>query len=171
MAASHYVGKAGQCAVMAELALRGYNVAIPEVDVGDDIFVLNDATGRLFRIQVKTATGKRLVKPVKDRRPYRCQFSLRRAHLKNSSKSGSYYVLAARCGGAWRFLIFKTYILYRRISAGFGTRMPGGRHMVTVIFFERRKAKSSTLSNAIDLSQYAGSWDTGPLLEGGLNSI
>ncbi len=29
---------------MAELLLRGWNVAIPEVDVGDDIFVVRDAT-------------------------------------------------------------------------------------------------------------------------------
>lgn len=34
-----YVGRAGQMAVMSEFLVRGYNVAIPEVDVGDDIFV------------------------------------------------------------------------------------------------------------------------------------
>jgi hypothetical protein len=32
-----YNGRAGQLAVMAELLLRGWNVAIPEVDVGDDV--------------------------------------------------------------------------------------------------------------------------------------
>ena len=57
MPGTHYVGKAGQLAVMAELALRGYNVAIPEMDIGDDVFVLNDATGALSRVQVKTANG------------------------------------------------------------------------------------------------------------------
>lgn len=35
-----YVGRAGQMAAMAEFLLRGYNVAVPEVDVGDDIFVV-----------------------------------------------------------------------------------------------------------------------------------
>jgi hypothetical protein len=39
MARENYVGRAGQLAVMAEFLLRGYNVAIPEVDEGDDIFV------------------------------------------------------------------------------------------------------------------------------------
>ena len=33
---SLYIGRAGQMAVMAEFLLRGYNVVIPEVDVGDD---------------------------------------------------------------------------------------------------------------------------------------
>ena len=39
MARSAYVGKAGQLAVMAEYLMRGYNVAMPEVDEGDDVFV------------------------------------------------------------------------------------------------------------------------------------
>jgi hypothetical protein len=38
MPGSGYVGKAGQLAVMGEFLLRGYNVAMPEVDVGDEIF-------------------------------------------------------------------------------------------------------------------------------------
>jgi hypothetical protein len=57
MAGPNFVGKAGQLAVMAEFLLRGYNVAMPEVDVGDDIFVVNDGVERLWRIQEKTAIG------------------------------------------------------------------------------------------------------------------
>ena len=40
---------------MAELLLRGWNAAIPEVDTGDDIFVVHDVDGQLVRVQVKTA--------------------------------------------------------------------------------------------------------------------
>ena len=40
MPSTHYIGKAGHLAVMGELALRGYNVAMPEIDEGDDIFVV-----------------------------------------------------------------------------------------------------------------------------------
>ncbi|HEY4596805.1 MAG TPA: hypothetical protein VIJ02_10420, partial [Thermoanaerobaculia bacterium] len=43
---------------MAEFLLRGWNVALPEVDVGEDIFVIRDADGDLSRIQVKGAIGK-----------------------------------------------------------------------------------------------------------------
>ena len=32
---------------MAELLLRGWNTTIPEVDVGDDIFVVRDNDGNL----------------------------------------------------------------------------------------------------------------------------
>ncbi len=49
MSSNHFIGKAGQLAFMAELALRGYNVSIPEVDIGDDIFAVNHTTDQLFR--------------------------------------------------------------------------------------------------------------------------
>jgi hypothetical protein len=38
-----YLGRAAQLFVMSELLLRGYNVAIPEVDIGDDLLVIRDA--------------------------------------------------------------------------------------------------------------------------------
>ena len=44
MPGKNYVGKGGHLAVMGEFLLRGYNVAMPEVDVGDDIFVVHDRT-------------------------------------------------------------------------------------------------------------------------------
>jgi len=50
-----HIGRAGDHAVMAEFLLRGWNVAIPEVDVGDDIFVVDDNADRVIRVQVKTA--------------------------------------------------------------------------------------------------------------------
>jgi hypothetical protein len=50
-----YLGKAGQMAVMSRFLIRGWNVAIPEVDVGDDLFVVEDKKGIFFRVQVKTA--------------------------------------------------------------------------------------------------------------------
>jgi hypothetical protein len=53
-----YTGRSGQFAVMAEFLRRGYNVAIPEIDIGEDIFVVRDADGELSRIQVKAAIGK-----------------------------------------------------------------------------------------------------------------
>ena len=50
-----YLGKAGQAYVMSQFLARGWNVAVPEVDVGDDIFVVRDEIGDFSRIQVKTA--------------------------------------------------------------------------------------------------------------------
>jgi hypothetical protein len=123
MTKTHYTGKTGQFAVMAELSWRGYNVAMPEVDIGDDVFVLNDASGQLSRIQVKTATGVKLER----NDAYRCQFSARMSHINDARIQGSHYVLAGKCGRVWRFLVFERGILRHLInSGGFGTRMRNG---------------------------------------------
>ena len=52
-----YLGRAGHLIVMSEFLLRGWNVAIPEIDIGDDIFVVEDESGTLRRVQVKTSTS------------------------------------------------------------------------------------------------------------------
>jgi hypothetical protein len=54
----HYVGRSGQLAAMSEFLWRGWNVAMPEVDEGDDIFVVEHTSGTLYRVQVKTATAR-----------------------------------------------------------------------------------------------------------------
>jgi len=62
MAQSGYVGKAGQLAAMAEFLLRGYNVAMPEVDVGDDQLLLLGEPLRLGQ-QVAVLVDQRLPVP------------------------------------------------------------------------------------------------------------
>ena len=53
---NQYLGKAGHLYIMSEFLMLGWNVAIPEVDIGDDIFVVQDDNGTLRRVQVKTST-------------------------------------------------------------------------------------------------------------------
>jgi hypothetical protein len=163
MASSHYVGKAGQLAVMAELAWRGYNVAIPEIDIGDDIFARDDQTGDLTRIQVKTATGQKLIRSG----AYRCQFQIKVEHVSRQS-SGSHYVLAGRCGGNWRYLIFKRPVLLKLLEEGvLGCKIGKTGYMATVIFYSRIEAATSTKRDAKDLSLYANRWGNWPKLPGG----
>jgi hypothetical protein len=40
---------------MSELLLRGWNVAVPVVDVGDDVFVIDDNDKTTRRVQVKSS--------------------------------------------------------------------------------------------------------------------
>ena len=48
-----YLGMAAHYAAMSEFLIRGYNVAIPAVDVGDDVLVIDDGQGTVSRVQVK----------------------------------------------------------------------------------------------------------------------
>jgi hypothetical protein len=55
---NQFLGKAGHLFMMSEFLMLGWNVAVPEVDIGDDIFVVQDDNGTLRRVQVKTSTGR-----------------------------------------------------------------------------------------------------------------
>lgn len=163
MASTLYIGKAGQFAVMAELAFRGYNVAIPEIDVGDDVFVVNQATGVLSRIQVKTATGKLLKqRRFADKNFYSAQFLADLDHVNDPLVQGSHYALAARCGISWRFLVLERAVLRHLVGAGWGTRTATGKVMLSVVFGSSGYATTSTRDNAIDLSAYVGNWAAWP---------
>lgn len=74
-----YLGKAGQAYVMSQFLARGWNVAVPEVDIGDDLFVVRDAIGEFSRIQVKTANI------VERKSGYSAQFSVPILQLERST--------------------------------------------------------------------------------------
>jgi hypothetical protein len=90
-----YVGRAGQMAVMAEFLLRGWNAALPEVDVGEDVFVVKDETGELWRVQVKTATAKPL------QAGYFVQFNVSLSQLLTRRNPDLVYVFAIRSREGW----------------------------------------------------------------------
>jgi hypothetical protein len=96
-----YLGKAGHLYVMSELLTKGWNVAIPEVDVGDDVFVVDDAEGILKKVQVKTSTLNNGI----------CQFSLSSKNLENFLQNNlMYYIFLGRdyLNNRWtKFVIIK----------------------------------------------------------------
>ena len=53
-----HFGRAGEYFVMSELLLRGWNVAVPVVDIGDDVFVIDDRDKTTRRVQVKAAMSE-----------------------------------------------------------------------------------------------------------------
>lgn len=104
---SLYIGRSGQMAVMAELLFRGYNVAIPEVDVGDDIFVVKDSNGEYARIQVKTALA------TKTSNGYGARYALKFAQLKVRTIPETWYVFANRIDTGWQsFVVITRQALY-----------------------------------------------------------
>ncbi|HEY3570233.1 MAG TPA: hypothetical protein VGP73_20045 [Thermoanaerobaculia bacterium] len=82
-------------AAMAEFLWRGWNVAFPEVDVGEDIFVIKDEGGQLWRVQVKTATAQ----PQRD--GYSAQFSVSLRQLEAMRTPDLVYVFVVRRASVW----------------------------------------------------------------------
>ena len=84
---------------MSEFLVRGWNVAIPEVDIGDDIFVVKDDSGTLRRVQVKTSIATNR----KD--GFSGQFNLSLRQLRNTANILIHYVFVLRCSSQWSALI------------------------------------------------------------------
>lgn len=103
---THYVGKAGQLAVMGEFALLGYNVSMPEIDYGDDVFVTQEDQAQMWRIQVKTATPTKKPDTVQNPRSYRYQLVVGEEFLLNPADNPPVYIIfALRTPERWRFLV------------------------------------------------------------------
>ncbi|HEY9003280.1 MAG TPA: hypothetical protein VIM89_18130 [Mucilaginibacter sp.] len=102
-----YLGKAGHLAVMSEFLMRGWNVAIPEVDIGDDIFVVQDDNSTLRKVQVKTSMAK------STKKGFSAQFSLSLKNLKNISNIPVHYLFIVRDVSTWTksIIIRQDYLL------------------------------------------------------------
>jgi len=104
---NQYLGKAGHLNVMSEFLMLGWNVAIPEVDIGDDIFVVQDDNGTLRRVQVKTSTS------TARKESFSGQFSVSVKNLRNISNILVHYIFLVRYNDEWSkpVIIRQDYLL------------------------------------------------------------
>lgn len=104
---NQYLGKAGHLNVMSEFLILGWNVAIPEVDIGDDIFVVQDDNGTLRRVQVKTSTSTVRIGG------FSGQFSVSVKNLRNISNILVHYIFLVRHNDEWSkpVIIRQDYLL------------------------------------------------------------
>jgi hypothetical protein len=147
-----YVGKSGQMAVIAEFLARGYNVAIPEVDVGDDIFVVRDSDGNLNRIQVKTANARA------SRNGYSTRFSVSLKQLQTPRTPDLYYVFVVRHEGSWKdfLVISRDQLLEERTNNKIGTPSKG---MLSLYFSFTSK---EVICSKQSLEKYRNNWSKWP---------
>ena len=117
MASHHYTSKAAHLAVMSELAWLGYNVAMPEIDIGDDIFAVNDSSGNMWRIQVKYSAAKVQKSSIS------ATFGCRKAQLETANTPELYYIFAFRVPPVWRYAVFsRAGLLTRHQVSQFGAQ-------------------------------------------------
>jgi hypothetical protein len=113
MGLTQYVGKAGEMAVMAEFAWRGYNVATPEIDMGDDIYVVNHANGNLWRVQVKTSDAT-----VQGGGAARYNYGVKRSAILQSTYPELTFIFVMRCANDWKFVIIPRSVLANYLDSG-----------------------------------------------------
>jgi len=98
---SRYFGMAGHYAVMSEFLLRGYNVTIPSIDVGDDVVVIDDKHGTFWRVQVKTGEPRRATSDAGQKRVH---YNLSRKQLTEAKSSELWFIFVVRWKKRWRFI-------------------------------------------------------------------
>lgn len=96
---NNYIGKAGQLFAMSEFLMRGWNVAIPEVDRGEDIFVVQDSDGTLRRVQVKSSQAKMT------KQGYYLQFNIPYRQIVTELTPDIHFVLLVRYEDKWRDIL------------------------------------------------------------------
>ena len=160
-----YLGKAGQFAVMAECLMRGFNVAIPEVDIGDDLFVVNDRSGNYRRIQVKTKTAARR------KTAYAIQFQVPLLQLEQTFTPDLIYVFASRLADGWGpFLVIpRDVLLSLHQLEGLGavvTSSKGKEHVrLSIRFGDDGSISCSGQSLTQFVNQFAGLPDLLPITD------
>jgi len=105
-----YFAKGGETVAMSELLLRGYNVAIPAVDVGDDIYVVEDAESNFIRVQVKSANCR------KRNYGYFGQVRLPLKQLRSSKRTKLVYIFALRFEERWRHIVISRDTLEKEVD-------------------------------------------------------
>jgi hypothetical protein len=91
-----HLGMAGHHAAMSEFLYRGYNVAVPAVDVGDDVYIVEDRQGTMWRLQVKTSDH-----PGGASRT----FQLSRRQLREEKANELFFMFLARRDRRWHFIL------------------------------------------------------------------
>ena len=154
--ANLYIGRAGQMAVMAEFLIRGYNVAIPEVDVGDDIFVVRDSDGEYSRIQVKTTNA------TQTQQGYSARYTLKLAQLDSPSTPETWYVFVNRLQEKWEsFIVIPRQELHNLHELHqIGSLNRNDTLSLYFSYSDRRLTCSKQ-----DMTSYLNNWRDWPLIE------
>jgi len=149
-----YVGRAGQMAVMAEFLWRGWNTALPEVDLGDDVFVVKDDSGELSRVQVKTATAQA------QNNGYSARFSVSLDQLNTPRTPDLVYVFTIRGASGWEpfVVIGRDVLLEEHEARGVGSVSQGSVLLRFVL------STSRLTCSGRDFTPYRDDWSRWPIL-------
>lgn len=141
---------------MAEFLMRGWNVAIPEVDMGDDIFVVKDSEGTLRKVQVKTATATITQKG------FYAHFSASFSNIRNLGPINTHYVFLVRKGNHWCSpVIIKQDVLLQLFQEEGVGNLSGNK---LVYRFSYNLDGSSVSSAGIDFSSNINNFEDFPIV-------
>lgn len=157
MSSTQHVGSAGQLALMAEFAYRGYNVSIPEIDQGDDAWVMNHHSGHAWRFQVKTST------PMPQKKSIRFQFNVRQSQISHALQPDVVFALVMRVEQNWKYLIIHRSVLQNYLAGSQLGKQSGSNYVISVSYYHQGpKAGQIWATKTLNLTHHLGDWSTWP---------
>lgn len=140
---------------MSEFLTRGWNVAIPEVDIGDDIFVVQDDNGTLRRVQVKTSNS------TVRQNSFSGQFNVPLTQLRKIANIPVHYVFVVRHNDQWTkpVVIRQDFLLDHFQNDNIGSVNDG----ILNLYFSYTTSKVEC--SGLDLSKYVTDFTDFPLIE------
>ncbi len=156
-----YLGKAGQLAVMSYFLMRGWNVATPEVDVGDDLFVIEDAKGIFFRIQVKTANATDRLSS------YSAQFKVPLPQLQKKIDPEIYYVFVVCRNYQWsdRIVISRKDLFELHYDSAIGTIAEESLLVYFSFEIDKITQKQKVTCSRVDVTEYCDNFADFPVIQ------
>lgn len=152
-----YLGQAGQSYVMSQFLKRGYNVALPQVDVGDDMFVVEDEVGLFHRIQVKTAQGKAT------KYGFATRFKVPFTQLSKLVSPELTYTFVSDFDGQWQPTLVISrrdlYTIYEMYNIG----SLADNHLL--LYFQFKADFSKVICSKISFLDYVENWEDFPIIQ------
>lgn len=156
-----HFGRAGEFYAMSELLLRGWNVAVPVVDVGDDVFVIDDRDKTTWRVQVKSATVnvKTAEKPPgKTKRT--AQITISRKQLASFDEIDLFYFFLLREDNDWTWYIVPREALAEIREKSMKTPRPSGKAGAPAKEDKDAKTDALALTFTFNANGEAEAWGT-----------
>jgi hypothetical protein len=156
-----YLGKAGQLAVMSYFLVRGWNVATPEVDVGDDLFVIEDAKGIFYRVQVKTANATNRLNS------YSAQFNVPIPQLQRKIDPEIYYVFVVCRNYQWsnKIVISRKDLFELHYESAIGTIADSSLLVYFSFETDKMTQKIKVTCSSVDVTEYCDNFTDFPVIQ------
>ena len=152
---SLYLGEAGQAAASSYFLARGWNVATPRVDIGDDLLVIEDMKGFFTRIQIKTSQA------IERQGGFSVRFKLSMKQLQNSYNPELYYMFMVYRQNDWhhKVIMSREALVDFHITQGIGSL--ADENLIVYFSFQNEKVFCSN----VDISEFYNNFDDFPIIQ------
>ncbi len=151
-----YMGRSAHLAVMSKLAVLGYNVTVPEVDVGTDVLAFLDTKPDVTAVQVKSTACDHLKAPG----AFSGKIDVPLSQLTVGGEL--YYVFVFGLNGDWveYIIIARDKLNELRVKHGIGTLYPKGKkeHLKFTFSF----GEAGVTCGVVPFNDYRNSWNKLP---------